>query len=207
MLWGCCLYVVCFIAVWSPFLASAQISPRLGSEDRGYLHYGSRLDWSMLPPLCRNINWNGKKTFGKIEIILSRSKYICRPPQMRPTCTLLLDSFLMGRGWVRADSHKTSPAAIHPSCHANSALNMVETVNNERRLRPQEHFLQVVLAPAQLMESWQWRARSSEIGRYCLDKYCVRLQILDRKLSLNLFDDSRAMGRREGPMSIIGAHK
>ena len=161
----------------------------------------------MLPPLCRNINWNGKKTFGKIEIILSRSKYICRPPQMRPTCTLLLDSFLMGRGWVRADSHKTSPAAIHPSCHANSALNMVETVNNERRLRAQEHFLQVVLAPAQLMESWQWRARSSEIGRYCLDKYCVRLQILDRKLSLNLFDDSRAMGRREGPMSIIGAHK
>ena len=159
----------------------------------------------MLPPLCRNINWNGKKTFGKIEIILSRSKYICRPPQMRPTCTLLLDSFLMGRGWVRADSHKTSPAAIHPSCHANSALNMVETVNNERRLRTQEHFLQVVLAPAQLMESWKWRARSSEIGRYCLDKYCVRLQIQDRKLSLNLFDDSRAMGRREGPMSIIGA--
>ena len=114
---------------------------------------------------------------------------------MRPTCTLLLDSFLMGRGWVRADSHKTSPAAIRPSCHANSALNMVETVNNERRLRPQEHFLQVVLAPAQLMESWQWRARSSEIGRYCLDKYCVRAQIQDRKLSLNLFDDSWAMGR------------
>ena len=158
---GWFLYVVCFIAVWSPFLASAQISPRLGSGDRGYLHYGSRLDWSMLPPLCRNINWNGKKTFGKIEIILSRSKYICRPPQMRPTCTLLLDSFLMGRGWVRADSHKTSPAAIHPSCHANSALNMVETVNNERRLRTQEHFLQVVLAPAQL--SW-WNLDSGEHG-------------------------------------------